>query len=59
MTMHYYLKDHEGNVRVVTDGDGKVEQVNHYYPFGGPAGRERPRHQPVCVLPGQSCEVCG
>ncbi len=20
MTMHYYLKDHEGNVRVVTDG---------------------------------------
>ena len=20
MTMHYYLRDHEGNVRVVTDG---------------------------------------
>ena len=38
MTMHYYLKDHEGNVRVVTDGDGTVEQVNHYYPFGGLMG---------------------
>ena len=25
MTMHYYLKDHEGNVRVVADQSGKVE----------------------------------
>ena len=38
MTMHYYLRDHEGNVHVVTDGDGKVEQVNHYYAFGGLMG---------------------
>jgi uncharacterized protein RhaS with RHS repeats len=38
MTMHYYLRDHEGNVRVVTDGDGKVEQVSHYYAFGGLMG---------------------
>jgi RHS repeat-associated protein len=27
-----------GSVRVVTDGDGKVEQVNHYYAFGGLMG---------------------
>jgi len=31
---HYYLKDHQGNNRVVIDQDGTVEQVNHYYPFG-------------------------
>lgn len=32
---HYYLKDHLGNNRVVVNIDGTVEQVNHYYPFGG------------------------
>ena len=32
---HYYLKDHQGNNRVVVDQAGKVEEVNHYYPFGG------------------------
>ncbi len=31
---HYYLKDHQGNNRIVIDQDGTVEQVNHYYPFG-------------------------
>ena len=34
-TYHYYLKDHQGNNRVVIDQAGTVEQVNHYYPFGG------------------------
>ena len=37
-TYHYYLKDHQGNNRVVTYWNGSkwfVEQVNHYYPFGG------------------------
>lgn len=34
-TYHYYLKDHLGNNRVVIDQNGSVEQVNHYYPFGG------------------------
>jgi RHS repeat-associated protein len=33
-TYHYYLKDHEGNNRVVLNQNGMVEQVNHYYPFG-------------------------
>jgi RHS repeat-associated protein len=34
-TYHYYLKDHQGNNRVVLSQSGAVEQVNHYYPFGG------------------------
>lgn len=32
---HFYLKDHQGNVRVVADQNGNVEEANHYYPFGG------------------------
>lgn len=32
---HYYLQDHQGNNRVIVDQDGTVEEVNHYYPFGG------------------------
>ena len=32
---HYYLQDHQGNNRVVVSQDGAVEEVNHYYPFGG------------------------
>lgn len=37
-TFYYYLKDHQGNNRMVTYWNGNkwsVEQVNHYYPFGG------------------------
>ena len=34
-TYHYYLKDHQGNNRVVIDGSGTVKETNHYYPFGG------------------------
>ena len=33
-TYHAYLRDHQGNNRVVIDGSGTIEQVNHYYPFG-------------------------
>ncbi|HCC17811.1 MAG TPA: hypothetical protein DEP83_04515, partial [Porphyromonadaceae bacterium] len=33
-TYHYYLRDHQGNNRVVLNQSGTVEQVNHYYPFG-------------------------
>ena len=32
---HYYLKDHLGNVRVVFNDQDSIEQVNHYYPYGG------------------------
>lgn len=32
---HHYIKDHQGNNRVVTNDLNAIEQVNHYYPFGG------------------------
>ena len=31
---YYYLKDHQGNNRVVVSSGGTVAEVNHYYPFG-------------------------
>lgn len=36
--VHFYFRDHLGNVRVVTDRDGNIEQSNHYYPFGATFG---------------------
>ena len=30
-----YTQDHLGNNRTVTNEDGTVEQIVHYYPFGG------------------------
>lgn len=35
---HFYIKDYQGNNRVVFDQAGNVEQVNHYYPYGGTFG---------------------
>lgn len=32
---HYFVQDHQGNNRVIVDQNGAVEEVNHYYPFGG------------------------
>lgn len=37
-TYHYYEKDHLGSIRMVVNENGTVEQVNHYYPFGGVYG---------------------
>ncbi|MBQ2857059.1 MAG: RHS repeat-associated core domain-containing protein [Bacteroidaceae bacterium] len=34
-TYYYYLKDHQGNNRVVLSSGGTAVEVNHYYPFGG------------------------
>jgi RHS repeat-associated protein len=31
---YYYITDHLGNVRVVANSSGTVEQRNHYYPYG-------------------------
>ena len=41
---YYYLKDHQGNNRVIIDKDGAVKETNHYYPFGGlfDSGNEQP-----------------
>ena len=33
--MHYYIRDHQGNNRVVAKYDGTIEQTTHYYPYGG------------------------
>ena len=38
---HFYQKDHLGNVRVVSDADGTVEEVNHYYPYGALMGESQ------------------
>ena len=35
---HFYITDHQGNIRVVASQNGEVEQVNHYYPYGGLIG---------------------
>ena len=38
-TYHFFLRDHLGNVRVVADANGKLEERNDYYPFGGLMGK--------------------
>ena len=35
---HYYIQDYMGNVRMVVNSDGTVEQKTHYYPYGGVIG---------------------
>ena len=32
----YYVRDHQGNVRAVVDGDGNLVEANDYYPYGLP-----------------------
>lgn len=32
---HFFITDHQGNIRVVTDASGTIEQTNDYTPFGG------------------------
>ena len=34
-TLHYYIKDYQGNVRCVVRYDGAVAESNEYYPYGG------------------------
>ena len=35
---HYYIQDYLGNNRMVVNKNGTVEQVTHYYPYGGVIG---------------------
>ena len=35
---HYYIQDYMGNNRMVVNKNGTVEQVTHYYPYGGVIG---------------------
>ena len=32
--LHFFIKDHLGNVRILADSKGNVEQAIDYYPFG-------------------------
>ena len=32
-TYHFYLKDHQGNNRVVVTQNDSIVQTNHYYPY--------------------------
>lgn len=42
----FYIKDHLGNNRMVTDATGNVLQSNEYYPYGGLTGRStNPEYQ--------------
>ena len=41
LSYHYYVKDHLGDNRVVLGENGAIEQVNHYYPFGGLMGESK------------------
>ena len=35
---HYYIQDYMGNNRMVVNKNGTVEQIIHYYPYGGVIG---------------------
>ena len=35
-TLHYYIKDYQGNVRSVVRHDGAVVESTDYYPYGTP-----------------------
>jgi RHS repeat-associated protein len=35
---HYYIQDYMGNNRMVVNSNGTIEQVTHYYPYGGVIG---------------------
>ena len=35
---HYFIRDYQGNNRLVVDGSDNIEQTNNYFPYGGPWG---------------------
>jgi len=35
---HYFIRDHQGNNRLVVDGSDNIKQTNEYFPYGGPWG---------------------
>jgi RHS repeat-associated protein len=49
-TFHYYLKDHLGNVLVVLNENGNVQQITNYYPSGTVIA-EKPRRTDQGVQP--------
>ena len=45
--LYFYIKDYQGNVRVVIAEDGTLEEVNNYYPYGGLMGAANAGVQPL------------
>jgi RHS repeat-associated protein len=43
---YFYIKDHQGNNRLVVDESGKVVQKTDYYPFGNPFQKSEKCDQP-------------
>ena len=37
-SFHYHIIDYQGSIRVVIDQNGTLEEINHYYPYGGLMG---------------------
>ena len=37
-TLHFFICDHQGNIRLVVDGSDNIKQTNEYFPYGGPWG---------------------
>lgn len=58
-TYHYFIKDHQGNVRVVADEHGNVEEVNDYYPFGGLMSTSSSRSAQPYKYNGKELETAG
>lgn len=56
---HYFIKDHQGNVRVVADEQGNVEEVNDYYPFGGLMSTSSRRSVQPYKYNGKELEIAG
>lgn len=58
-TYHYFIRDHQGNVRVVADEHGNVEEVNDYYPLGGLMSASRRRSVQPYKYNGKELETAG
>lgn len=37
-SFHYHITDYQGSIRAVIDENGILEEINHYYPYGGLMG---------------------
>lgn len=58
-TYHYFIRDHQGNVRVVADEHGNVEEVNDYYPLGGLMSANSRRSVQLYKYNGKELETAG
>lgn len=45
-SFHYHIIDYQGSIRAVIDENGTLEEINHYYPYGGLMGASTMGVQP-------------